>query len=209
MKKYLPLMVNVRNKDVIIFGGGKVALRKAKKLLDLGARVSVVSNSFKKEFDRINVEKSYLKEKRQLSALLKGKVLAIAATNDKEFNLKVKEESEKLGIMCNVVDFRGSDVIFPAVFKKGDVIVAVSSSGNLPYFSEFLARKMGEMIKPYLEAYPALKRVRKSLKGVGPSKKKKIQEELLNNYLELLRSGQSKLIEEKVDELLRMFYNHV
>jgi len=38
MKKYLPLMVNVYNKNVIIFGGGKVALRKAKKLLGLGAK---------------------------------------------------------------------------------------------------------------------------------------------------------------------------
>ncbi len=203
MKKYLPLMVNVCNKDVLIFGGGKVALRKAKKLLDLGAKVQVVSNSFTKEFDQINVKKFSLKEKQRLKDMLKGKVLIIAATNDKEFNLKVKKESEELGIMCNIVDFADSDVIFPAVFKKGDVIVAISSSGNLPYFSEFLAQKMEGMLKPYIEAYPALKRVRRSLKGIDPNKKRKIQEELLNNNLELLRSGQWKLIKEKVNELVR------
>ncbi len=203
MKKYLPLMVNVHNKDVIIFGGGKVALRKAKKLLDLGANVYVASNGFEKEFNRINVKKLSLKEKNKINALLKDKVLAIAATNDKEFNLKVKEESKKLGIMCNVVDFQDSDVIFPAVFKKGDIIIAVSSSGNLPYFSEFLAYKIGQMIEPYLKVYPALKKVRKSLRNVDTNKKKKIQKELLNKYFELLRSGKWELIEKKVDELLK------
>jgi len=203
MKKYLPLMVNVFNKNVIIFGGGKVALRKAKKLLGLGAKVYVASNRFTKEFNQIDVKKVPLKGKYKIKELLNGKVLAIAATNDKEFNLKVKEQSKKLGIMCNVVDFHGSDVIFPAVFKKGDVVIAVSSSGNLPYFSEFLAYKIGQTIKPYLEAYPALKKVRQKLKGVNSNKKKKVQKELLNKDLELLRSGKWELIEEKVNRLLK------
>ncbi|MGC8664947.1 MAG: precorrin-2 dehydrogenase/sirohydrochlorin ferrochelatase family protein [Nitrososphaeria archaeon] len=154
--------------------------------------------ALRKGLTGLMLEKFFKKKKIKINALLKGKFLAIAATNDKEFNLKVKEESKKLGIMCNVVDFQDSEVIFPAVFKKGDMIIAVSSSGNLPYFSEFFAHKIGQMIEPYLKVYPALKKVRKSLKNVDASKKKEIQKELLSKHFELLMSGKWELIEKRL-----------
>ncbi|MGC9145456.1 MAG: hypothetical protein ACP5GS_05000 [Nitrososphaeria archaeon] len=74
--------------------------------------------------------------------------------------------------------FRTLKLSFRPYLKKGDVIIAVSSSGNLPYFSEFLAHKIGQMIEPYLKVYPALKKVRESLRNVDASKKKEIQKSL-------------------------------
>lgn len=132
---YLPVMFNLINKKILIIGGGSVGLRKAKKILDYGGVVSVVSLDFKEEFKLLQnvelIQAAY--ERRQLV----GVHLVIAATKNQALNLQIYKDCNQDKVICNVVDQATlSDVIFPASIQKDDLSFAVSSGGNSPLMAK-------------------------------------------------------------------------
>lgn len=143
MKKspsYYPLYLNIADRKCIVVGGGQVALRKVKTLLEYSARVEVISPdlcaSLTKlaeagEINTVNREYQY--------GDLKDSRIVIAATDDSDVNLKVVKEARDRGIFINVVDCaEQSDFILPSYLRRGDITIAVSTSGRSPA----LARKI-------------------------------------------------------------------
>jgi len=130
-------MMNLNNQPVTVVGGGIVALRKVEGLIDCGARVKIISIEFNPELRAYAAGRTIVLEQRPWqNGDLSGAVLAIAATNDPVVNEAVSHEARSLGIPVNVVDVpKLCSFYVPALYRNGDLCVAISSAGSAPMFS--------------------------------------------------------------------------
>lgn len=137
---FYPMMINLENKDVTIIGGGKVAFRKANKFLDFNCNVKVVSTSFIKDFDNININ---LINDEYKEDYLKESFLVIAATSSKKVNEVISNYCSENNIMCNIADdINLSDFIVPSSIKRGDLVISVSTMGKSPSLSSKIRKEL-------------------------------------------------------------------
>jgi siroheme synthase-like protein len=142
---YYPILLRMNGKRCLVVGGGTVALRKVQTLIEHGADIVIVSPDICPELKQLSkdgvvraVARDYKPED------LNDVYLTVAATDDSTVNAKVAAEAKKLGILINVVDKPDiSDFIVPSYFRRGDIIVAVSTCGRSPA----LARKIRSELK--------------------------------------------------------------
>src|SRR5207253_10732901 len=119
---------------------------KARGLLACGARVTVTAPEIVPELLDLPVEWI---EGRYASWDLGGKWLAIAATPDRQVNRRVKEDADRLGIFCNVVDDPElCSLILPAVHRIDPIAVAVSTGGASPALAQRLRREIAKIVRP-------------------------------------------------------------
>ena len=137
---YYPVFLNVKGKKCVVVGGGQVALRKVRALLEHGADVETITPD-------LCLELAELAGSGAISALsreyregdLKAAFVAIAATDNSEINRRVVAEARQKAVLVNVVDdAENSDFIAPSYLRRGDVAIAVSTGGKSPA----LARKI-------------------------------------------------------------------
>ncbi len=152
---YYPIYLNIRGKKCVVVGGGQVALRKVRALLEHGANVEVISPDLYSELGRLvaSGEIRVLNREYQTGDL-KGAFIGIAATNNNELNRQVVEEAHRNAVLVNVVDdAEKSDFIVPSYLRRGDVAIAVSTNGRSPA----LARKIRTRLeKDFGDEYAAL-----------------------------------------------------
>ena len=142
---YYPVFLNLSGKKCVVVGGGKVAGRKVGALLECGAEVTVVSPELCEELKGL-VEAGEITAavRPYRSGDLKGSAVVIAATGTRSVNVEIVNEARKRGIPVNVVDDPDySDFIVPSCLKRGDITIAVSTSGKSPA----LARKIRENLE--------------------------------------------------------------
>ncbi len=127
-------LTRLQGARVVVVGGGPVAERKVHGLLDVGARVTVVSPDATPRLrawakaGRITWERRPYRD-----GDLAGARLAFAATNRREVNAQVARAAAALGILCNVADVREEgNFHVPAVYRKGSITLAVSTGGRSP-----------------------------------------------------------------------------
>ncbi|MDH5718143.1 MAG: bifunctional precorrin-2 dehydrogenase/sirohydrochlorin ferrochelatase [Spirochaetia bacterium] len=143
MNAYFPIFINLKNKNVLIAGGGRVAYQKIKNLLPFDAAITVISPEFTDELIQLAVKEKKVK-------LQKGKVedidfkdfdLIISAVNNKKINASCVKKGRKLKIWVNSVDDpENCDFITASVIKRKNVVIAVSSGGFLPGLSKILRK---------------------------------------------------------------------
>lgn len=145
---YYPIFLNLRGKKCVVVGGGRVALRKVKTLLDCGADITVISPKPHAEISKLFKNKAIQLVRRNYEpGDLRGAALSIAATHVKKINRKVAEASKKNGSLVNVVDdSEPSDFIIPSSFRRGDLSVAVSTSGMSPALAKKIRAKLEKNI---------------------------------------------------------------
>lgn len=144
---YYPIMVDLTDRQVLVVGGGSVAGRKIKTLLEYGAVVNVASRALSPEIkDYIDSGKiRYLGEEFSL-VFLKGMFLVIAATDDMKLNHRISQASEEKGMLINAVDQPADcNFIVPSIVKRGDLVIAASTSGKSPA----LAKKIRKQLTDY------------------------------------------------------------
>jgi precorrin-2 dehydrogenase/sirohydrochlorin ferrochelatase len=146
MAKY-PIFLELGGRRVVLIGGGKVALRKAQALLDAGARLVVVA-------ERINDmlvalcrgNDAELIKSRYSKNYLAGALLAVAATNNHQLNKQIYQDCQELEVLCNVVDVPElCDFFVPAVVKRGDLQIAVSTEGQCPAYAGHIRKRLEEI----------------------------------------------------------------
>jgi siroheme synthase-like protein len=144
LRLYYPIFLNLHGKKCVVVGGGKVALRKVTTLLDCGADITVISPKPHAEISKLFKNKAIRLVRRNYGpGDLRRAALSIAATHVKEINRKVAEESKKHGTPVNVVDDAElSDFIIPSSFRRGDLSVAVSTSGMSPALAKKIRAKL-------------------------------------------------------------------
>jgi len=192
---YYPVFLDVRGKKCVVVGGGEVALRKVKMLLEHEAKVEVVSPTLCPELSQlaeaqtINVcSKDYEPDD------LKGAFMVIAAVADDNTNKKIANEAKRQRILVNVVDnLEVCDFIVPSYLRRGDLTIAVSTNGKSPA----LSRKVKTRLEQYFgDEYASLTdlvgEVRTELKerGVVVSRDNWQEALDLDLLIELIQTGQ-------------------
>ncbi len=179
MKDFLPLMLNLRGKEVVIFGGGEVGERKAALFCNY-ASVTVISREFTPRLSQLSGEGKlglvWVKDitEKEISEYLKNAFITIPATNDAGLNEEIAKTASRNGILVNRVDERG-DVIVPSVIKRGDVIIGISTLGKSPALSKYIRERIEEVITPEFAQMSMLQNeLREMLKSrVDDQKKRK------------------------------------
>ena len=196
--KYYPIFLDVRNRHCLVVGGGSVGVRKTLTLLDCGAEVTVVSPKISRKLTELSKKEPLIIEKRPFKfSDLKDKFLVIGATDNQELNQQIHAESERLDILCNIADQpEACNFILPSIVKKGDLVIAISTSGKSPAFAKKLRKdlekQLGSEYAVFLELMGA---IRKKLlaKDHEPEVHKPIFEELINRGLiEMIKDRREK-----------------
>jgi precorrin-2 dehydrogenase/sirohydrochlorin ferrochelatase len=148
--KYYPVFLNLEGKLCVVVGGGRVAERKVLGLLRAGAVVKVISPQLTKKLTKLKEQGKIIGHLRHWrSTDIKKACLVIAATNDYSVNEKIYQQAEKQKIPVNVVDDpKHSSFIVPSLVKKGEIILAISTSGKSPALARFLRQKLEKVIGP-------------------------------------------------------------
>ena len=143
MIKY-PIFLDLSNRRVIIIGAGAVAARKARAILPTGAELVIVAEAIDDMLmDFCQNEKVELVKSRYSKSHLSGAALAIAATNDHELNKQIYKDCQELRLLCNVVDVPElCDFFVPAVAKRGNLQIAISTEGDCPAYAKYLRKKL-------------------------------------------------------------------
>jgi len=149
---YYPLAVNLKDRLVVIIGGGKVAQRKIKKLLEAKAQIKVVSPDITPSLKRLVYKRKITWISRFVQSCdLHSATLVIAATSNAVINKSVSRWARSQGIWVNVVDNPGlSDFISPALFRKRKAIIAVYTDGQDPVLSRDLKNFLKESWNGFL-----------------------------------------------------------
>lgn len=170
--KYFPVFLDLRQKCCLVVGGGRVAERKVRSLLKAGAEVRMVSPQITAGLSKLTEKGKILCHARPFQEKdLKGVHLAIAATNDRKANEKIFHLCRRRRIWVNVVDEPSqSSFIVPSIVKRGDLVLAISTSGKSPALAKALRKKLEKEISPQYAAW--LKRwgaVRQKVLALGLS----------------------------------------
>ncbi|MBD1554081.1 siroheme synthase CysG [Pseudomonas typographi] len=148
--KYLPLFHKLAGHQVLVVGGGDIALRKSRLLVDAGARLRVVAPYIDSQLAALLAAHDGQALAREYQGNDQdGCQLVIAATDDTLLNAQVSAEAHRRGVPVNVVDAPAlCSVIFPAIVDRSPLVVAVSSGGDAPVLARLIRARLEAWIPP-------------------------------------------------------------
>lgn len=138
MNGFYPIVLQLKGKKVVVFGGGGIAQRKLLGLLEAGAdEVWVISPAYTPVIENLLAEGKVRSRRGEYTMDdLRGAWLVFAATNNKQVNEEIAADAKKLNLWVNVADEAGSSsFISPSVVRRGDLLLAVTASGASPALS--------------------------------------------------------------------------
>jgi len=189
-----PIVLDVSDRQIVIVGGGNVAVRKTKGLIASGARkIRVVSPKFHEEMSQQvqRVEEVYRREH------LDDASLVFAATDVIAVNEQVERDARIIGaLVCRADADDAGDFSTPAMHRDGELLITVSSGG--PALSAMIRDRIAEKIEPQWAAMAtAMQTLRPMIREkVAPGNRRKIYVELISDeaFAELDRGGVEGLI---------------
>lgn len=202
-----PAILLLEGRLAVVIGGGRVAERKVRTLLDAGAKVRVVAADPTREV-RGRAERGEIEliERRYEEGDLAGSAVVVAATDDEAANRGVFAEATARGIPVNVVDNTSlCTFIAPSIVRRGDLVVAISTGGAAPALAvrirERLEREFGEEYARFLELMSEL-REEVSVPGDQDDRAKAWYRVIDSEVMDLVRAGEVDRARERATELL-------
>lgn len=159
---YIPIMINVSDRRVVIIGGGNAAYKKVKNLLNHDRNITVIASDFDPKFSDFQVEKIKMRiqDPGQVDDFLKGDNIVIIATDDPHLNQTLEDVCKRRHLLYNRVDDARSPFIFPASFESNGVIISVSTMGRAPSLTRYIRDKTQERIRELPMALPVVEKLR-------------------------------------------------
>lgn len=152
--KTFPILLDLRGRRVVVVGGGPVGLRRARALAEAQAEVVLVDPSAAPAADAAGMtvmRQPYRKE------LLERAYLVFACTDDRSVNRQIAADARTVGAMVNVADqTEDCDFFLPAVWKDGDVVVAVGTGGVAPALAVQLRDRLIPSLPPRIGEFARL-----------------------------------------------------
>jgi len=202
---YLPIFLDVGGRPCLVVGDGEFAEAKVRALIDAGAIVTVIS---REASDGLKLQASggklrYLEREYEYGDL-RGNSLAYVATDDPEVARCAIREARELGIPLNLVDNpESSTFISPASFKRGDLQIAISTSGSSPAVARMLRDRLEREIGPgYALLLKIMRRARQFLRN--REKDQRVRGCILKSLAEALLHSVETLDNALIDETLRL-----
>ncbi|MBK8284126.1 MAG: uroporphyrinogen-III C-methyltransferase [Ahniella sp.] len=168
---YFPVFVDLRQGSVLVVGGGAVASRKVDALLAADARITVGSPELCDHLQSLQLAGRIRWIRGQYEPTwLRHRGLVIAATDDREVNARVAADARAQSVWVNVVDEpEVSNVILPAVVRRGPLTVAIGTQGFAPSLSRRLREELEKLLSPSLGGLLELAaRYRARIKSIVP-----------------------------------------
>ena len=178
MTNLFPMFLKLEGRQVLVVGAGKIGEPKIGGLLETGARIRVVS------LDATPTVRQWAREGKlelELRAFatddLDGAFLAVVATNSRTLNERVYHEAQRRGVLCNVVDVPDlCDFFYPAVVRRGDLQIAVSTGGKSPSLAQKIRQQLDKQFGPGYAAWVAeLGETRKLILASDLDKQRKLE----------------------------------
>jgi siroheme synthase-like protein len=197
----------------VVIGGGPVGLEKVEGLLACDADVTLVAPEAHPELVQLALEGSIRWEQREYeSGDLDGALIAIAATDDTDLNVRVFEDGEARSMLVNVVDVPSlCNFILPAIVRTGPLAVAISTAGASPALAKRMKREIGELFgEPYANLAVLLNDARDWAKATLPTyqDRKRFFEAIVNGEpdpIELLRDGHIQAVHDLIADAQRVY----
>jgi uroporphyrin-III C-methyltransferase / precorrin-2 dehydrogenase / sirohydrochlorin ferrochelatase len=150
--RYFPIFIDLKDRKVIVVGGGEEALRKIRLLLKTDAKIHVIAAELHEEL-KSNKRVEWLST-RFAGYLLDGAALVYSA--DPELNVRVSKEAQARGIPVNAVDQAEiSTFIVPSIVDRDPVVIAIGTEGTAPVLGQGIRAKIDAMLPQKLGALAA------------------------------------------------------
>ena len=165
MTNLFPMFMKLAGKHCLVVGAGKVGEPKIGGLIDTGARIHVVAVAASGQVrEWANAGKIELELRAFSSADLDDKFLAVVATASRSLNERIYLDAQRRRVLCNVVDVPDlCDFFYPAVVRRGDLQIAISTAGQSPSLAQKLRqqleRQFGEGYTAWVEQLGATRRL--------------------------------------------------
>jgi len=208
---YYPIYLNLRGKRALVIGGGPVAERKVASLLDSGASILVVSPQATERLAALaHAGLIQWRSRAYASGDCGGAHLVFAATDDPAVTAAVFQECREAGVLINAADEPElCDFIMPAVVRRGDLIVAISTGGASPALAATLRRRLSQVIgAEYGRLLTLMSKVRPEIRHRihNSSNRKDLHYRILRSgVLRLLRRHDTRGAEELVHDIIDEF----
>jgi uroporphyrin-III C-methyltransferase/precorrin-2 dehydrogenase/sirohydrochlorin ferrochelatase len=146
----LPISLDLTGRRAVVVGGGVVGEDKARTLLEAGAVVTVISERFSEGLRELSRRGELtLLHRGYLPGDLDGAFLAVAATNSPHINARIHAEANEHKVLLNATDDPDHcHFDFPAVVRRGDLRLAVSTGGKAPALARWVGKKLSRAIGP-------------------------------------------------------------
>jgi precorrin-2 dehydrogenase/sirohydrochlorin ferrochelatase len=206
--RYYPVYLDIKDRDCLVIGGGSVGTRKVMTLLACGAKVTVVSIDATEKLKELSDSGVIqLKERDFQTADLDDRFLVIGATDNQKLNFNIHAEAERRGLLCNIADRpKACNFILPSIVNRGDLIIAISTSGKSPAFAKklrkHLEKEFGEEYAKFLNLMGAIRQKLLS-QDHEPEAHKHLFEQLIEKDLvQMLKNGDTDNINSLLLEVL-------
>jgi siroheme synthase-like protein len=197
----------------LVVGGGNVGLEKVEGLLASEAAVTLVAPDAHPALVQLALEGSIRWERRDYQASdLEGCLIAIAATNTTEVNIRVFEDAEQRAMLVNVVDVPPlCNFILPAIVRNGPLAIAISTAGASPALAKRMKAEIADAFgEPYAQLAVLLNDARGWAKATLPTyqDRKEFFESIVNGEpdpIELLRAGEDRAVVDLILDAQRTY----
>ena len=206
-----PINLDIKGRFCAVVGGGPIALRKVRSLLQAGARVLLIAPVLTVDLAKLAATGQIVwQAKIYESGDLKGFFIVICATNDPAVNAQAAAESKREGALVNVVEPSAlSDFSVPAQVQRGDLLLTVSTGGKSPALARQLRRELehefGDTYGAWLERLAALRREMKFRLENSRQREEFWRQALDVQVLELVKRGELKRAEAKIRNAIDSF----
>jgi len=208
MTHLFPIFLNLRKKNCLVIGGGQVAQRKVRDLLECEASIRLVSPQAEDQI-KIWAEKGLITwfGREFEPGDLNGIFMVFVATDSGDVNKEIVDLCRKKGILLNVVDEPADcDFYVPSVIRRNSLTLAISTEGKSPLFAKRLCQELEEVITPeYGEFVDILGEKREYIKKNVPNlqTRKKIFEAMVySDVLDLLKMGEKEKARERIEQCM-------
>ena len=132
--KFFPVSIDLNNKNILVIGAGKIALRKVETLMSYNCNILVITKDILEE-KFLELEKNnkikILKNQEFEEKFLENIFLVITATDDETLNKKISQLCMNKNILVNNITSKDDmNVRFASIYEKDDVQIAISANGN-------------------------------------------------------------------------------
>lgn len=205
---YYPIFLNLQNRRVVVIGGNKFALEKVEALLNADACVTLIARELIVPLQEIVTAHHIPHLARDYrDGDLDNTFLVISTLNDSEINAKIFAEANARNIAVNVVDdLPHCSFIAPSILRRGDLTIAISTSGKAPAIAvrlrQQLEQQIGDEYARFLEIAGTLRAPLAKKYPDFETRKKLWYDVVDSDALELLRQGNETRARERIAELM-------
>ena len=147
---YFPIYIDLKDKKCIVVGGGRIALRKIEILHQFGAKITAIAPYICDAIYMLETNPITLVKRDFHDSDIVDVELVVAATDDIKLNSHISVICKKSNLLVNVVDVKDEcTFIFPAIYKKRELVISVSTGGSSPAMAHKIRKNIESVIPDY------------------------------------------------------------